>query len=564
MPMRRFESTVDARPNMGLGNLSWVEKISIEWPDGRVTEMDSVKTNQTIRVNQKEASTKSKGIKISQLNKLFSLVLVKDVDVDFKHTEDVFVDFDRDRLIYHMLSIEGPRISVGDINGDGLDDFHEGGAKDQPGALFVQNTEKKFKKVNTEVFEKDKGSEDVGSEFFDADGDGDLDLYVCSGGNEFSTSSTALLDRLYINDGKGNFKKSDQLLPTAKFESTSCVKAADYDHDGDMDLFVGIRLEPFRYGMPMNGYVLNNDGKGNFANVTSRIAPGLLNLGMITDALWADIDGDKDMDLIVVGEWMPISVFVNEAGGVVNRTSEKGLLHSNGWWDRIEKADIDHDGGIEFIARNHGLYSRFRASVEKPVTMYVSDFDKNGSIEQIICTYNGEKSYPMVLRHDLIQQIPNLKKKYLKYESYKDQIITDIFSEEELKDAIKLEVFNLSSCVAINDGKGKFTLKPLPVDAQLSPMYAVNVEDIDRDGNPDVMMGGNLYRAKPEVGRYDASYGVFLKGDGTGSFTSVKAKDSGFFVDGETRDIKKIKIGRSDFLLVARNNDAPFLFKINK
>jgi hypothetical protein len=331
-----------------------------------------------------------------------------------------------------------------------------------------------------------------------------------------------------------------------------------------MDLFVGIRLEPFRYGIPMNGYVLNNDGKGNFTNVTDRVAPGLLNLGMITDAVWTDIDGDKDLDLIVVGEWMPISVFVNEEGKFVNRTSEKGLLQSNGWWNTIEKADIDQDGDMDFIAGNHGLNSRFRASLEKPVTMYVNDFDKNGSIEQIICTYNGEKSYPMVLRHDLIMQIPNLKKKYLKYESYKDQTITDVFSEEELEDAITVKAFNLSSCVAINDGKGKFTLKPLPVDAQLSPMYGLMVEDVDGDGKADAMMGGNLYRAKPEVGRYDASYGVFLKGDGAGNFISIKAKDSGFFVDGEIREIKKIMIGKSDFLLVARNNDTPLLFKINK
>src|SRR6185295_14181004 len=322
--------------------------------------------------------------------------------------------------------------------------------------------------------------------------------------------------------------------------------------------------EPFSYGIPMNGYVLNNDGNGNYENVTDRLAPGLLKLGMITDALWADIDGDADLDLIVVGEWMPISVFVNEHGKFVNRTKESGLLNSDGWWNAIGKADIDRDGDVDFIAGNHGLNSRFRASVEKPVTMYVSDFDKNGSIEQIICTYNGEKSYPLALRHDLIQQMPNLKKKYLKYESYKDQTITDIFTEDQLKDAIHLAAFDLSSCVAINDGKGKFTVKPLPVDAQLSPMYAVLVDDIDGDGNLDVLMGGNLYRVKPEVGRYDASYGVFLKGDGTGSFTSVKPKDSGFFVDGEIRDIKKITIGKSDFVLVARNNDTPLLFKINK
>ena len=564
MPMRGFESTVDPRLNFGLGNLERVEKVTIDWPDGKVTVMDSLKTNQTITVSQKEGSIRKKENSQPAHLKLFSSEATTDRDVNFKHTENDFVDLDRDRLIYHMLSTEGPRISVGDVNGDGLDDFYIGGAKDQQGALYVQNKEKKFKQTSQNVFEKDRTSEDLGCEFFDADGDGDLDLYVCSGGNEFSTSSSALLDRLYVNDGKGNFTKSEQALPTANFESTSCVRAADFDKDGDIDLFVGVRLEPFRYGIAKNGYVLLNDGKGHFKDVTAEYAPGLLKLGMITDARWADIDGDKDLDLLVVGEWMPITVWVNENRRLVNRTEEKGLWRSNGWWNIIEMADIDLDGDLDFVAGNHGLNSRFRASLEKPATMYVGDFDRNGSIEQIICTFNGEKSYPMVLRHDLIQQIPYLKKNYLKYESYKDQTIEDIFSEEQLKEATKWEAFNFSSCAGINDGTGKFTLKPLPVDAQLSPMYGLMIDDVDGDGMPDVTMGGNLYRVKPEAGRYDASYGVFLKGDGKGSFVSVKPKESGFFVDGETRDIKKVRIGNTDYVLVARNNDTPVLFKINK
>src|SRR5260221_6619166 len=562
MPMRGFESTMDDRLNFGLGKLNMAQKVLIEWPDGKANEMDSVKTNQILEVFQKDAIAEREE-SLDNAKKVFLAKNASDFGIDFKHKENNFVDFDRDRLIYHMLSTEGPKISVDDINKDGLDDFYIGGAKDKAGSLYLQSKTGSFKKSNEALFDSDSVSEDIGSKIFDANNDGYLDLYVCSGGNEFSSSSSALLDRLYLNDGKGSFKKSPQLLPANKFESTSCVKSVDYDGDGDQDLFVGVRLEPFRYGMPMNGYILNNDGHVNFNNVSDLLAPGLKNLGMITDAEWGDIDGDKDLDLIVVGEWMKINVFINEKGKFVNRTDESGLSQSNGWWNTIVKADIDMDGDIDFVVGNHGLNSRFRASVDKPVSMYVNDFDKNGSVEQIICTYNGEKSYPMALRHDLISQIPSLKKKFLKYESYKDATITDIFTPEQTTGALKLEAYNLATSILINDGKGKFEMRQLPMEAQFSPMYGICTGDFNGDGNQDVLMGGNFYRVKPEVGRYDASYGVFLKGDGKGNFTYIKPKESGFFVDGEVRDVKKIVIGKSNYVIVARNNDTPLLFKTN-
>jgi len=562
MPMRGFESTVDNRPNFGLGSIAMVDKVRITWPDGKVTELDSVRTNQTLVINQKSGKTEVP-LKLEKKKKLFELQANVAMGIDFKHTENAFVDFDRDRLTYHMLSTEGPKISVADINNDGFQDFYIGGAKDQAGELLMQKNGV-FKSTNQKLFNTDKISEDIGSAFFDADGDGDVDLYVCSGGNEFSTSSSALVDRLYLNDGKGNFKKSNQLLPAGKFESTSCVRAADYDGDGDIDLFVGVRLEPFRYGAQMNGYILNNDGKGHFTNVADRIAPGLHKLGMICDASWADVDGDQDLDLLVVGEWMPITIFLNEKGKFTNGTATLGLSKTNGWWNAVKSVDIDHDGDIDFIVGNHGLNSRFRASLEKPTTMYVNDFDRNGSIEQIICTYNGEKSYPMALRHDLISQIPSLKKKFLKYDSYKEATITDIFTPEQMKGALELEAFVFSSSLLINDGKGKFEVKQLPMEAQFSPMFGICAGDYDGDGNIDVLMGGNFYKVKPEVGRYDASFGVFLKGDGKGKFVSIKPKDSGFFVDGEVRDIQEIALGASRYIMVARNNDTPVVFKVNR
>jgi hypothetical protein len=559
MPIRGFESSVDTRPNFGLGKLTKVDSVVVEWPDNRITLLKNVKTNQTILLKQIDGKKRETTIK-KQTKIIFQEEETAELGINFRHQENEFVDFDRDRLLYHMVSSEGPKVSVGDINGDGLDDFYIGGAKDQSGSLYVQLVNGKFKHTNKELLENDKLSEDTQSVFFDADNDGDQDLYVCSGGNEFSANSSALIDRLYINKGKGIFLKSDQILPTFNFESTSTVKPFDYDGDGDLDLFVGVRLQPFLYGVPVNGYILNNNGKGKFQNVTDAIAPGLLKIGMITDAVWADIDNDNDIDLVIVGEWMPIKILINENGKFSE--DKETLIKSNGWWNVIKASDVDKDGDVDFVVGNHGLNSRFHASESKPVQMYVNDFDQNGTVEQIITCYNGEMSYPMALRHDLIQQMPILKKKYLKYESYKDQTISDVFTPEQIKTSIVSSVYTLATSVMINDGKGKFTIKRLPVEAQVSPIYAVLVEDMDGDGKVDIVAGGNLYRTKPEVGRYDASYGIFLKGDGKGNFTSISSKESGLFLDGEVRDIVKIKSDKNNLILISRNNSTIQVLKV--
>lgn len=560
MPVRGFQSSVDPRPNVGLGATTVVRKLTIQWPDGRFTVLDSVRADQHLTLRQADAIPGIQPAQPSATQAIFKQV-ADNLGMAFEHQENEFVDFDRDRLIYHMLSTEGPRMAVGDVNKDGLADMYIGGAKDQAGVLYLQTKAGRFQQSAGQPFESDRVSEDTGSLFFDADGDGDLDLYVCSGGNEFPTSSSALIDRLYTNDGKGKFTKSSQFLPTSAFESTSTVKASDYDQDGDVDLFVGVRLKPFGYGLPVNGYILNNDGRGNFTNVTAQIAPSLSNIGMITDAVWKDINGDAKEDLLVVGEYMAIRVFINDGGKLVDRTEQAGLARTHGWWNRIEAADLDGDGDIDFVVGNHGLNSRFRASLERPVCMYVSDFDQNGTLEQIICTFNGDKSYPVALRHDLIKQMPGLKKKYLKYENYKDQTVSDIFTEEQLNGAVRLDAYLLSSAALINDGTGKFEIRDLPSQAQFSPVFAILINDFDDDGQLDVLLGGNQYRVKPEVGRYDASYGLLLKGVGDGTFVALNSARSGIKIDGEVRDFAMMDIADQRIVFVARNNQEMIALK---
>ena len=551
-PMRGFMSTVDRKIHFGLGSHAIADTITVEWPNGRYSLLTQVPADQTITIIDKDSKEISRPPN-KRLNPVFRNVGSLD-GVDFVHHENEFVDFDRDRLLFNMVSTEGPCLCVGDINGDKLDDFYVGGAKGQSGSLYRQNASGDFTKVSQDTFDKDRDSEDTDCLFFDANGDSLSDLYVTSGGNEFSSSSFSLADRLYINEN-GRFNRDKQILPLrGKFESTSTVAAHDFDKDGDLDLFVGVRLIPFRYGIAGNGYILINNGNGQFSDQSTTLAPQLKDLGLITDAQWADLNNDSFPDLIVVGEWMGITIFIQESGMLVNRSKEYGLEGTNGWYNTVEIADLNNDGYVDVIAGNHGLNSRFKANRNEPVSAYVSDFDNNGTVEQIITRYDKGVAYPIVMRSDLVAQIPSLKKKFLYFDQYKGKTMTDIFSSAQLQNALVLNAFSFETACWMNKGGKALQKVDLPLEAQFSPVYGILVADFDGDGMKDILMGGNLYSAKPETGIYDASYGILLKGNGNGKFESMPPAKSGISVKGEIRSIKGIKYRKRNIILIAKNN----------
>ncbi len=550
-PARGFQSSMDPRVNFGLESNKPVD-INIIWPSGKRTVLKDVKVNQTLYLSESDAQfTSNESLDVNE--NIFQRVKL---NIDYKHVENKFIDFNRDRLLNQMYSTQGPKMAIADVNGDGFKDIFIGGAKNYSGNILFGSS-KGFASTKPLVFNKSKNSEDTSSLFFDADNDGDLDLYVCSGGVEFSQYSNDFLDRLYFNDGKGNFELSNQKLPsTNSVHSTSIVIASDIDNDGDLDLFIGERMIPLKYGLPCSGFILENDGKGNFTDITSLKSSDLQNIGMITDAVFQDLDNDGDDDLLVTGEFMGIEIFINENGSFTKK-KDNALSDLKGWWNTIYQTDIDNDGDLDLILGNHGLNSMFKASKENPITLFSKDFDNNGFTDPILAfrADNG-KDYPYALRHNLIDQIKSLKKKFPDYESFKNADMTIIFDSEQLDEAIKLEVNTLSSLILINNGNFNFEVKLLPIEAQFSPIYAIAAEDFDNDGDQDIVLGGNLYSVKPEVGRYDASYGVYLENDGNMNFKSFK-NGKGFKLNGEIRDISI----NNKKLIVARNSDSLAIFK---
>ena len=556
---RGYQSSVDFNLNFGIGKSKTIDQVEVVWPNQKKEIITAVQPNQKLTLFQKDATLYVNRNRAPN-TKLFQEVKA----IDFTHKENNYNDFKREIMLPHMLSTLGPKLAIGDVNGDGLEDAFIGGAKGAVGGIFLQTLSGGFVKSNKIDLEPDAASEDMGALFFDADGDRDMDLYVVSGGNEFDKTDPALKDRLYINRGKGSFVKSSYQLPEM-ISSGSCVKSADYDNDGDLDLFIGGRLIPNQYPYAPNSYLLENDGKGYFTDVTSQKAAQLEAVGMVTDAIWTDFNSDGLQDLILVGEWMPITLFENKNGKLINSSEDKGLNDSEGWWNSIATADFDQDGDLDFIAGNFGLNSQLKTSVKHPVSIYAKDFDKNGSVDPILCCYYGDKNYPAFSKDDIQQQLSMLKNRFVRYSEYADLTIDKIFTPEEFEGSKILLAKNFETSYIENLGNNQFRITPLPIETQLAPIYGITTGDFNGDGNLDVVMGGNFTGSRVKYGHYDALKGVCLLGDGKGNFEFIDVDKSGLKVNGEIRDIDSfVNYKGEKTLLFSRNNDAPQLFKLNK
>lgn len=550
---RGFLSSVSNNLHFGMGKHLKAKKMEIIWPDGKVQVLEDVMANQWLFMNHQFAEETEPVVSHSD-EKIF-----EKVDSQILHEDPYFNDYAIQILLPHKLSQTGPGVAKGDINGDGLEDLFIGGGHNQSGQLLLGNKKGPFKPLNSDAFSKDKMYEDVGATFFDADNDGDDDLYVVSGSYEFMENPRLLVDRLYLNDGHGNFEKATDAIPEVGIAG-SVIVPSDYDNDGDIDLFLGGRVITGRYPHPASSLLLINDG-GRFTVQNDRLAPQLNSIGLVTDAQWVDLDNDTKTDLVITGEWMGVQVFLNQNNQLVRSDKYTTLSEAVGWWNELQVTDIDNDGDQDIIAGNLGLNYKFHASPEKPFEIYTSDFDLNGSQDIILAKEYQGKQVPVRGKTCMTQQLPYLAQKIPTYNEFATKDLKGIVGEE-LETALHYKATEFRSGIFLNNGKQDFSFIPFNNAVQQSPVNSIVFEDFDGDGLKDLLLAGNNHHSEVETTRSDAGIGTFLKGNGKGEFQPISFMKSGFFADKDVRDMVLFYSSKAKYVLVANNNDTHDLFKV--
>jgi hypothetical protein len=564
-PYRGYLSTMQIEPHFGLGNVSMVDSLIVEWPDGKKQLLQHVAVNQTITINKKNAhELYTIAIPAIDSGALFKEV-TDSVGIHYVHKDRDFIDFNLQRLLPHKFSEYGPGLAAGDIDGNGLDDIVCGGSFFYSAQLFLQQPDGKFiqKSLLKGRDTLNKNREDEGLLLFDADGDGDPDLYIASGGFEGKHGAASYQDKLYLNDGKGNFIEDSTALPQ-NFTSKFCVRAIDYDKDGDLDLFVSGRVDPGNYPKPVSSFIFRNDtknGQVKFTDVTDSVAPALKDIGLVCDALFTDFNNDGWPDLILAGEWMPVTFLKNDKGVFKNVTSSSGISNNIGWWNTIATGDFDNDGDMDYIVGNLGRNSFYKASDQYPVSIIAKDFDNNGTYDAFPSLFlpvsqddTEKKEFPAQSRDEVLEQLTSIRKKYNNYKSFAGAPMDSVFTKEQRIGALQLHANYFSSAFIRNDGNGKFTMTPLPVQAQISVLNGISVDDFDADGNPDILVNGNDFGTEVTVGRYDALNGLLLKGDGKGNFNPLSILQSGIYIPGNGKALVTLKSSSGKCLLAASQN----------